>query len=768
MEDKVVNLFGSQSSAPLPRRIDLARIGDIDLGPVTAIPSRRLIRGPMGEASLEPKVMQVLVALARPAGKIVSRDDLLECCWEGRIVGDASVNRVMSLLRSAFREVSGEGVSVETVPKVGYRLVADFSEVAPDDETPRSYREQRSANADRATRGTVFLAIPRGWIVAALLFVVIAIGTAVVLMSRNAAPSTRVHSIAVLGLATKGVDQPFFVQGFVSELRDQLARNDALDVRLSTKPSGQVVTLPAAIAQGKRLRVDYVWQGTLRQDGDRAVLSSSLIDVNAGSIAWSEDLSSSARTSVNLPIRTARSVFDALGLAVSEQAQSLSGSDYRQYLTALGLIRARDRQSLTTARTILLALTERHAEFAEGWGALAKSDLLLSSDGPPALRGDAARNAERALSLAPESTEALKVAGMLATDAAERVRLLRQAVNIDPGDGEGWLWLSHVAAHPDFPHEERRAIRRLSQIDPLWGLSWQASYLEVQQAGLSQGLALERELSASFPDRGTQAASAARIANLSGDLSLFHRLVLNSLPTLSRDQQSMMGMQLSNMRLLMGLPPFEPRESGMAAVMQQATGGRLPSRDRLTQAGVTPELFWEATPLVIAAPPQMLRQGRGRELIAYYDAVFASPAALEKFASERLRPHHFIPQVATYVGFAMQQEGREKEAQKLFDLAEKSIARWRANDFMWLTPLLFEANLAAARGQPARATAAVQEMLRFGYPYALLSPGVPLTGPLLDDPVWDDMRADPQLDILLRPIRQHVQREREEVLRQAA
>ena len=42
---------------------------------------------------LDPRVMQVLVALTGAAGKVLSRDDLIALCWDGRIVGDNAINR---------------------------------------------------------------------------------------------------------------------------------------------------------------------------------------------------------------------------------------------------------------------------------------------------------------------------------------------------------------------------------------------------------------------------------------------------------------------------------------------------------------------------------------------------------------------------------------------------------------------------------------------------------------------------------------------------
>ena len=69
---------------------------------------------------LQPQVMKVLVALHRRMGTVVSRDELVDWCWDGRIVGEDVINRCVSLLRR-LAERSG-GFTIETVPKAGYRL----------------------------------------------------------------------------------------------------------------------------------------------------------------------------------------------------------------------------------------------------------------------------------------------------------------------------------------------------------------------------------------------------------------------------------------------------------------------------------------------------------------------------------------------------------------------------------------------------------------------------------------------------------------------
>ncbi|MDZ3832314.1 MAG: winged helix-turn-helix domain-containing protein [Sphingopyxis sp.] len=116
----------------LPARpIELAIEAPFRLRTLEVTPAALELRRGQDVLSLEPRVMQVLVALHRAAGQVVSREELLELCWEGRIVGDDSLNRSVSQLRKALTDE--DGVAVETIPRVGYRLrfEADEADVIP-------------------------------------------------------------------------------------------------------------------------------------------------------------------------------------------------------------------------------------------------------------------------------------------------------------------------------------------------------------------------------------------------------------------------------------------------------------------------------------------------------------------------------------------------------------------------------------------------------------------------------------------------------------
>ena len=73
-------------------------------------------------AALEPRVMKVLVALHRAKGHPVSRDELIDLCWEGRIVTEGALNRCVMQLRKAL--AANPRIRLDTIPTVGYRLQA--------------------------------------------------------------------------------------------------------------------------------------------------------------------------------------------------------------------------------------------------------------------------------------------------------------------------------------------------------------------------------------------------------------------------------------------------------------------------------------------------------------------------------------------------------------------------------------------------------------------------------------------------------------------
>lgn len=103
-------------------RIDLAAEQDFSIGPLRVSPSTREIFAGDARDVLEPRVMMVLIQLARAGGATVSRDQLIQGSWDGLAVSDDAINRVIGRLRKLA--ASSGAFSIETITKVGYRLSA--------------------------------------------------------------------------------------------------------------------------------------------------------------------------------------------------------------------------------------------------------------------------------------------------------------------------------------------------------------------------------------------------------------------------------------------------------------------------------------------------------------------------------------------------------------------------------------------------------------------------------------------------------------------
>lgn len=124
------------NEAVSPGPMQLAHEPPFRLGVLDVDPSRRQVTAGATVEILEPRVMQVLVLLAHARGLVVSRDDLIQSSWGGRIVGDDAINRVLVKVRQVAAGIGAGSFSVETVVKVGYRLVETSGATASSDEAP--------------------------------------------------------------------------------------------------------------------------------------------------------------------------------------------------------------------------------------------------------------------------------------------------------------------------------------------------------------------------------------------------------------------------------------------------------------------------------------------------------------------------------------------------------------------------------------------------------------------------------------------------------
>ena len=110
-----------------PKPAPVSATSDFRIGTWLVQPTRNRLTEGTTARHLEPQVMDLLVFLARTAGRVVSKDEIVETVWEGRFIADTTLTRAMADLRRALGDDSRQPRFIETIARRGYRLVAAVS-----------------------------------------------------------------------------------------------------------------------------------------------------------------------------------------------------------------------------------------------------------------------------------------------------------------------------------------------------------------------------------------------------------------------------------------------------------------------------------------------------------------------------------------------------------------------------------------------------------------------------------------------------------------
>jgi transcriptional activator of cad operon len=269
----------------------MLRIGDWCVNPASGQISRD------GEtARVEARTMRLLLCLAEHAGEVVSIDDLLNQVWSEVTVSPDSVYQAVASLRRLLGDDPKQPTYIETVPRLGYRMVATVSPWT--DQSPDRSAAQMTGPRLRAS----FM-----WAVgvALSLALVVAIASqfrgkvaniaANRVANNNHSASSAItplpeNSIAVLPFLdlTEGMKQEEFADGMTEELIDKFSKIPGLRVPAPTSSfyfkSKQIPIADIA----KTLGVAYVLDGSVRKSGARLRVAARLIRANNGYIVWSE------------------------------------------------------------------------------------------------------------------------------------------------------------------------------------------------------------------------------------------------------------------------------------------------------------------------------------------------------------------------------------------------------------------------------------------------------------------------------------------------
>jgi len=92
--------------------------------------TERLLFGERGVVPLTPKAFDTLMVLIENSKHVLSKDELMQMVWPDSFVEENNLAQNISALRKALGETSGGQKYIETMPKRGYRFVADVRESA--------------------------------------------------------------------------------------------------------------------------------------------------------------------------------------------------------------------------------------------------------------------------------------------------------------------------------------------------------------------------------------------------------------------------------------------------------------------------------------------------------------------------------------------------------------------------------------------------------------------------------------------------------------
>jgi TolB-like protein/DNA-binding winged helix-turn-helix (wHTH) protein/tetratricopeptide (TPR) repeat protein len=240
--------------------------------------------------SLEPQVFRLVAHLIENRHRVVTRNELYDTIWNGRVVAEAALYSRIKSVRAALGDDGAD--PIRTVSRTGYQFVAEVVEIhaaAKEAATPLSVRvaeESQSVTenpqSDRAPR--------RKWLALAAVAGVVAVLVGVTLIRQwNSASASAVPTLAVLPFLdmSPGKDQEYFVDGLTEELTDHLSRIPGMRVVARTSTFAYKDRREDMRTVARELGAQNLLEGSVRRDGDQLRITAQLIDVN-GKHIWSQ------------------------------------------------------------------------------------------------------------------------------------------------------------------------------------------------------------------------------------------------------------------------------------------------------------------------------------------------------------------------------------------------------------------------------------------------------------------------------------------------
>lgn len=482
---------------------------------------------------LQRKPYLVLLYLIENRHRMVHRRELLDRFWDGKEVYDQSLSKAVGSIRKALGDSEGE--LIETRWGLGYRYIGPFVELPVAAARPELTSEPPADAADAREAGALHNAEPVAesvsvsrdtvlpplaveskffWQTALALILVAAAAAALTAFALHQRQTARhrdaalagVHSVAVLPFTAASDDLQGQYLGL--ELADTVAGRLSSLPQLNVRSSATVRSVVGLEADpgtaGKRLEVQALVTGEVREGANGSMVSVHVLDGATGASRWSGTFTAGSADLIHTEDAIAGQLSKILAPQSSSNALRPSTGDtndaeaYSDYMKARFFATTRTHSSLEKAITLLHAATARDPNYARAWAALAESYSLegfYSYVAPADAYPRAKEAALKALALDNSLLEAHVSLMSILTDydwnwnGSERE--FHAAIAIDPDYAVAYQYYGYTLLAMGRGEEALVAMKQAAEIDPVspsvqTSLAWAEYQLRMNQQTVEQ------------------------------------------------------------------------------------------------------------------------------------------------------------------------------------------------------------------------------------------------------------------------------------------
>jgi TolB-like protein/DNA-binding winged helix-turn-helix (wHTH) protein/Flp pilus assembly protein TadD len=351
---------------------------------------------------VQQQPMKLLEILLEHPGEVVTREELRTRVWPNENFGDfdQALNIAIGKLRGALGDSAENPRFIETLPKRGYRFIAEVLIIDADTHTRKQPEPvagnqpgpERKAEPGDKFQGAGMAVTPkrqpwptRRFITALALALSLPILAFWLFRSRDVAP-TGIHSLAVLPLENLSGDasQNYFADGMTDELITDLAQISALRVISRTSVMAYKGARKPLPQIARELNVDAVIEGTVLRSGGQVRITAQLIDASTDKHLWSQSYEGELRDTLALQSRVASAIADKIRINLTPREQAalknvevVNPEAYESYLKGRYFWNKRTADGLKVALAYFKQATEEDPKYAKAYSGLADTYALL-------------------------------------------------------------------------------------------------------------------------------------------------------------------------------------------------------------------------------------------------------------------------------------------------------------------------------------------------------------------------------------------------------